>query len=431
MKSTPARMTEEPNISPLSSELLEQIRSRFHHVDHCPYTGKRIFLENAGGTLTLKKVCERLSEIGAIPDNEGRRNAASEAMSVIVNQGLEDLRTFFGARSGVVFGGETGTECIFRLMRSAAMAAPEGGSILSSSVEHPGTYSATQVWADRTSREWIEVPFDTQTGVVSADDYARCVRPDTRVATIIHTNPVTGIVMDVKGIVKAIRAVAPECYIIVDGVQHAPHGYLDVETYGADGYVLSLYKVYSKFNNGYAWVSDRMSRIPHDRILGKPDESWELGSRDPSAMAAASEVVNYIAWLGGHFTTSTNVREQLHAAGEVILQHEHVLISMLLDGTDKHSGLTQMAGVKVVGTQDINLREGVVSFSVDGREAVDIVAALEARGIRTHTRSSDIYSGNILRPLGLDSVVRVSLAHYNTAEEVGIFLDTMEELLKV
>ena len=34
--------------------LMEGVRDRFAHVDTCPFTGPRIFFENAGGALTLK-----------------------------------------------------------------------------------------------------------------------------------------------------------------------------------------------------------------------------------------------------------------------------------------------------------------------------------------------------------------------------------------
>ena len=38
--------------------LLDAIRARFAHVDSCPFTGPRIFFENAGGALTLSAVAE-------------------------------------------------------------------------------------------------------------------------------------------------------------------------------------------------------------------------------------------------------------------------------------------------------------------------------------------------------------------------------------
>ncbi|MGX9417780.1 aminotransferase class V-fold PLP-dependent enzyme [Vibrio sp. WJH972] len=422
-------INEDVYTTPMSANLLGQIRAKFHFTEHCPYSGQRVFFESAGGSLTLKSVTERTAEISAIPDNEHRNNPASQAMSLVVNEGLENLKLLFGAKSGIVFGGETGSECLFRLIRSAALASLDGGSILSSSVEHPSTYSATQIWAKNTSREWVEVPFDTKSGIVDAIDYASCVRPDTRIATIIHTNPVTGIVMNVKSIVDAIRAVAPECFIIVDGIQHAPHGYLDVEAYGADAYVLSLYKVYSKFNNGYAWLSTRMSEIPHDRLLGKKASEWELGSRDPSALAGVTEVVKYLTWLGKQFTSASDVRDQLYAAGKAMLSQEHSLISLLVNGNTEYKGLLNIPGVTIVGSTEINQREGVVSFSVENWDSASLVAALGERRIRIHARSNDLYSGNILRPLGLESVARVSLAHYNSENEIIFFLEQLIEIL--
>ena len=415
--------------SPFTDQLMDEIRSSFFHVDECPYAGHRIYLESAGGSLTLKSVIEQTAKIGAIPDNEHRNNAASFAMTEIVKKGLSDLRTFFGSKSGVAFGGETGTECLFRIIRSAALSAEQGGNIVASSAEHPSTYSATQYWAKQSQRTWHEVSFDPLTGIVEPEDYARVITPETRIATVIHTNPVTGIVMDVDAITKTIRSVSPNCYIIVDGIQHAPHGYLDVEKYGADAYVISLYKVYSKFNNGYAWVSDRMSQVTHEALIGKPKEAWELGSRDPSALAAVTEVVSYLTKLGAKFSNSQDDRELLRTAGSAMLQHEHYLISLLLDGTATVPGLRKMTNVKVLGSDNLNRREGVVSFGVEGLGAKDIVAALDKKGIRIHARQNDLFSANVLNPLGLESVSRVSLAHYNTASEIETFLTALTEII--
>ncbi|MFM9269744.1 aminotransferase class V-fold PLP-dependent enzyme [Halomonas elongata] len=413
----------------LPEELLSQIRGAFLHVDSCPFTGKRAFFENAGGSLTLKSVVERSAEIAGIPDNEHRDNPASHAVSQIVSAGRNDLASFMGASSGVIFGGETGTECLFRVIRAAALSGEEGGSIVASSVEHPATYDATAQWARRTGREWIEVPFDVETGQVTAAHYADCVRPDTRIATILHTSPVTGMSMDVAEIARTIRTVAPECMIIVDGIQHAPHGLLTVDDYDVDAYVISPYKAYCRFNNGYAWLSDRLSVIDHDRLSGKPADAWELGSRDPSALAGVSEMIDYLVWLGGCFTEASTRRACLVAAGQAMRAHERALVHRLLEGGAGLPGLCDYPGVHLIGPGDSPYREGVVSFAVDGVDAKHVVAELGARGIRVHARSDDVFSGNILRPLGLKAVTRISLAHYNSVDEVDACLAALAEVL--
>jgi len=73
-------------------------------------------------------------------------------------------------------------------------------------------------------------------------------------------------------------------------------------------------------------------------------------------------------------------------------------------------------------------REGLVSITVDGTAAPDVVTHLRERGIRTHTRKADHYSGNILDPLGMEAAVRVSMCHYNSEAEVAQFLSALREL---
>ncbi|WP_228716976.1 aminotransferase class V-fold PLP-dependent enzyme [Billgrantia pellis] len=222
---------------------------------------------------------------------------------------------------------------------------------------------------------------------------------------------------------------APECLIIVDGIQHAPHGFLAIDDYGVDAYVISPYKAYCRFNNGYAWLSDRLSVVDHDRLLGKPADAWELGSRDPSALAGVSAMVDYLAWLGGHFTEAPSRRARLVAAGEAMQAHERALVHRLLHGGTDQTGLGDFPGLHLIGQADSPYREGVVSFAVEGVDAKQVVAELGARGIRVHARRDDVYSGNILRPLGLKAVTRVSLAHYNSADEIDACLAALAEVL--
>lgn len=407
--------------------LSTEIRDRFCHVDSCPYQGKRVFFENAGGALTLKTVADTSAAMAAIPDNQGRANPASQFLIDTIDTSRQNMRAFLGTESGVVFVGESGTELLFRLIRTAVTGAESGGVVLGSTLEHPASTSACAHWSDFTDREFVRVPHSDATGTVTVEDYEQYLTPDTRVATIIHTSPVTGMAVDVKAVAKRIREIAPDCFIIVDGIQHAAHGGLSLDEYDIDGYAISPYKVFSRHGYGVGWASDRLCALPHERLLNTPDEQWELGTRDTGSYATFSDVVDYFDWLGSQFTNATDRRTRILAAGVEIHQHEGDLVQAMLYGTHGLKGLAAMPVVTILGGVDNAAREGLVALTVKDVAAVDVVQHLSDEGIRVHVRKADHYSGNILDPLGLDSCVRVSMCHYNTLDEVALFLTAMQK----
>src|SRR6056300_894638 len=391
--------------------LMPQIRDRFSHVDQCPFTGERIFFENAGGALTLKSVVDTSATYAAIPDNQGRDNPASRALVDVINRAKADARDLFGASGGQFFVGESGTELLFRLIRTAAMNAPSGGNIVGSTFEHPASRSAAIQWAEHSDRPYLSV-----------------VDAKTRVATILHASPVTGMGADVAGIAAAIRAVSPDCFIIVDGIQNAAHGTLDIDSYDVDGYVISPYKMFSRHGYGFAWVSDRLTALSHEQLLNGPKETWEFGTRDTGSYATMSDVVNYLDWLGTQVAPSDNRRDRLVGAGRAILAYETQLTDAMIHGIGNLKGLADLDNVEIIGGVDNPSRKGLVSFRIAGRASTELVTALNERGIRTHTRKADHYSGGILNPLGWSDCVLVSMCHYNSMDEIRAFLTAMQDI---
>ena len=409
--------------------LMTQIRDRFHHVATCPYQGERIFFENAGGSLTLKSVVETNTYFASIPDNQGRDNPASHELVRVINQARDDMRCFLGVDDGPVFIGESGTELLFRLVRAAVLGSAEAGNIVGSTLEHPATVSACKRWGGIAGKEYRAVKHNNQTATVTADDYRGIVDSDTRVATIIHTSPVTGMTVDIAAVVDVIREASPNCIIVLDGIQHAAHGGLSLGDIDIDGYAVSAYKVFSRHNYGFAWVSSRLASLPHDHLDGTPDDFWELGTRDTSAFACTSKVVEYFDWLGAQFTDAEDRRSRILAAGEAITQHERELIDLTINGNGAYRGLRDMPEVFLIGGYDNPSREGLVSIIVEGRPCAEVVAELNQRGIRTHVRKADYFSGNILTPLNRPTCIRVSMCHYNTADEVLKFLRDLQEII--
>ncbi len=409
-------------------DLISAIRNRFAHVDACPFQGERIFFENAGGALTLKSVVETSGFYAAIPDNQGRDNVAAHALVKTINKAKADLAVFMNAGSGQFFVGESGTELLFRMIRTACVNAPKGGKVIGSSIEHPASRSAARRWADIAGLEYVNVQHQDETGLVRPEDYAAHVTPDVAVATIIHASPVTGMGMDVAGISKAIRAVAPDCFIIVDGIQHAAHGQLDLDAYDVDGYAISPYKVFSRHGFGVAWISDRLTMQPHDQLIDAPATGWEFGTRDTGAYATMSDVVAYFDWLGGEVSDAENPRQRIEAAGRAIHAYETHLTDTMINGTGNLPGLRDMPHVQILGGADNPAREGLVSIVVEGMASPDVVTMLNEQGIRTHTRKADHYSGNVLDPMGLTDCIRISMCHYNTEQEVSALLGALKSV---
>ena len=409
-------------------DLIAAIRDRFAHVDSCPFQGERIFFENAGGALTLKSVVETSAKFAAIPDNQGRDNVASHGLVDIINRAKSDMAVLMNAGSGQFFVGESGTELLFRMIRTACINAPKSSKLIGSSIEHPASRSAARRWAEIAGLDYVNVPHDDATGVVTAEAYADLMTPDVSVATILHASPVTGMGMDVAAISKAIRAVSPECLIIVDGIQHAAHGQMDLTAYDVDGYAVSPYKMFSRHGFGVAWISDRFGAIPHDMLINAPATGWEFGTRDTGSYATMSDVVSYFDWLGGEVSDETDPRARIEAAGRAIHAYETHLTDAMINGTGNLPGLKDMDHVTILAGEDNPAREGLVSIVVDGVASPVVVTKLNEQGIRTHTRKADHYSGNVLDPLGLSDCIRISLCHYNTTQEVAQLLGVLKEM---
>ncbi|KIC45352.1 NifS [Ruegeria sp. ANG-S4] len=411
-----------------SPDLITEIRTRFAHVDECPFQGPRIFFENAGGALTLNSVIETSAKFAAIPDNQGRDNVASHALVNIINKAKADMSVFMNARGGQFFVGESGTELLFRMIRTACVNAPAGSKVIGSSIEHPASRSAARRWAGIAGLEYVNVLHDDTRGLVTADAYRAHMTPDVSVATILHASPVTGMGMDVAAIARAIREVAPACFIIVDGIQHAAHGQMDLNSYGVDGYAISPYKVFSRHGFGVAWISDRLTALPHDQLINAPAEGWEFGTRDTGAYATMSDVVGYFDWLGSQISDATDPRARIEAAGQAIHAYETHLTQAMINGTGNLPGLRDMDHISILAGADNPAREGLVSIVVRDMPSAEVVTKLNTQGIRTHTRKADHYSGNVLDPLGLSDCIRISLCHYNTEQEVAQLLAALKEL---
>ena len=248
--------------------------------------------------------------------------------------------------------------------------------------------------------------------------------PRTRlVACTVATNA-TGTVVDVTSVARLAHAVGAEVFL--DAVHYAPHGPIDVQGWDCDYLVCSGYKVFAP-HMGFAWCRrESINRLPTFREHFIPDvtpDKLEAGTYVYENVAGMAAAIGYLEGLGDGPTR----RERLSRAMTRIAEYERTLSYTLL------SEIGGLRGVRVYGMTDAaGLAERVptLAFSVDGRSASFIAEALASRDIGV--RSGHMYSPRLIARLGRadDGVVRASLVHYNTVDEIARFRAALAEIIE-
>lgn len=403
--------------------LMDEIRHQFAYVDWDPYSGHRIFFDAASGSCRPHRVIEAMARETCLPDQQGRANPGSAHAVEVTAKGIEDLKLFFGATSGHIIPGWSSSHVIYRVT-NAVLAPVPGTNVVTTGLDHASVRSAIAQFAATYGKEERIAPPNRDKASVPIDRILERVDRNTCFLAVTHTSNVTGEVYDVRTIVREARKIKPDLYVMVDGVQYSPSGPIDVEDIGADAYVIAPYKNYGVKGCGYAHATDRLATLPHWKYLFKPDTSWDLGGVEHQSYAAWSAVVDYLCWLGGHFTDSRDRRALVVTAMKAVKAHLEGLLAILLDGTERIPGLRQMAHVTTYGIgRDLSRQSLLVGFNLAGIDSADGCAMYRAEQLRLHATGHDPFFGLMLKQLGVESFIRLSGSHYNTPHEIERFLE--------
>jgi selenocysteine lyase/cysteine desulfurase len=402
--------------------LMQAVRDQFLYVDWDPYSGRRTFFDAASGSCRPKRVVEAMAMESCLPDQQGRANPGSQHAMDVTAKGIEDLMLFFGARSGQTIPGWSSSHVIYRVTDAVLHSVP-GGNVVTTGLDHASVRSALKQFSAMYGKEERVAPPDRETGSVPLAAILDRVDADTCFLAVTHTSNVTGEVYDVATIVREARRIKPDLFVMVDGVQYSPSDLVDVEAIGADAYVIAPYKNFGIKGCGYAHASDRLATLPHWKYTSKPATSWDLGGVEHQSYAAWSAVVDYLCWLGGHFTESLDRRHLIVAAMKAIKAHTAGLLSILLHGTATVPGLRDLAHVTLYGMgDDLSRQSLLVGFNLAGIESVEGCARYKSEQIRLHAPGHDPFFVAMLEQLGISSFIRLSGSHYNTTEEIERFL---------
>lgn len=414
-----------------SDALMREVRERFLLVERDHHGRERLYFDNAGGSFRLKAAIERFAAIDAVPDNTERIHETALELQAVQARGWDDVRTILNAEGGSIFAALTASGAMFDMVRAVAENVP-GTNMVTTVLEHPSAYDAMALYAERTGRELRVARSNPETGGIDVDEIVRLVDANTCLLNVIYASNISGAKLDIEAIVRRAREVKPDLYIVVDAVQHAPHGLIDLQKTPVDGINLAPYKFFGCRGSGIAWMSERAAALPHHKLAGKKAGHWDLGSVAPWQFAVVSEIVDYVCWLGGHFSEATGRRELFAAGIEHIELHERALLAALLEGVDGQPGLRAMPGVRVfLDHPDLSRRDLILGIGFDGLDCTRAVHEYGLRGVTVYERTAaSIYSKRMLDSFGLEGTVRVSPLHCNSMAEMARFLQVTQEIAR-
>jgi cysteine desulfurase family protein (TIGR01976 family) len=258
-------------------------------------------------------------------------------------------------------------------------------------------------------------------GRLHVEDLERLLSERTRLVACTVASNATGTRVDVTAVASLAHAAGAE--VLLDAVHFGPHGPLDVQDCDCDYLVCSGYKIFAP-HMGFAWCrTEAINRLPTFREDFIPDtmpDKLEAGTYVYENVAGMEAVVDYLERLGRRAGADRGATRHaaVRSAMEAIAAYERTLSAALLDAVEAIDGAVVHG---VTDRSQLADRVPTVSFTVEGLAASAIAAALAARDVGA--RSGHMYAPRLMQRLGLmpGGTVRVSLVHYNTADEVARF----------
>ena len=407
---------------------ISEVRAEFPSLSVRDEGVARVYLDNPAGTQVPGTVVEAIGHyLLHSASNAGGKFKTSVETDRVWLRAHESMAEFLGARSfAEIIIGQSMTSLTFHISRSICHAFQPGDQIVITRMEHEGNVGA---WLEIAKDKGLEirwVDFNRESWQVEPEDLARQLTDRTRLVALNHASNLTGSINDVARLTRIAKDAGALVY--VDAVQLAPHHLVDVQALGCDFLACSSYKFFGP-HLGIVWGREALlqSLYPYKGrcVSDATPDRFEMGTPQYELLAGLTATVEYFEALGRATDGSGGRRALIARAYEASRAYEEPLTNKLI------AGLRDIPGVSIYGITNPNRigeRVPTVSFRHNRLPPDQIATAMAAVGI--HVWHGHNYAYEPARALGLpldEGVVRVGLAHYNTADEIDRTLERISQ----
>lgn len=404
------------------------IRSEFPALAQTVYGRPLVYFDNAATAQRPRSVLDLQQRLcveananvhRAIHYLSGEATAAYEA-------GREAVRAFINApaRENVVL--TSGTTASINLVATCFCECfvREGDRILISEAEHHSNLVPWQLACGRHGATLEVLPVDEagELSVAELDRRLAAAQGRIKLLAVAHVSNILGVVNPVADIIRTAHKHGVP--VLLDGAQGVVHEPVDVQALDCDFYAFSGHKVYAPTGTGVLYGKrEWLEQMPPYMGGGEMIESvsFERSTWAPLPLKFEAGTPN--------FTAAACLAPALACAramaGDPGLQAaQRAMRDYLL------AELPRIEGLRLYGTpREPERKIPLFSFTVEGAFPADLAQILDKMGFAV--RSGHMCAEPLLRRYGQTSMLRISLAPYNTLAECEAFVQALRRAVNM
>jgi len=393
-----------------------------------PFSSKWSFFENAGGSYVPHNVIKHLNDF--MTSTKVQPYAEFDTSAIAGNKmdkATELFAEMINAKKNEIIIGASTTMNIYVLSNAMKHFINKGDEIIVTNQDHEANIGA---WRRLESygaiiKEWKMNPDNAE---LEIESLKLLLTNKTKIVAVTHCSNIVGSINDIKLIAKLVHEY--DAYIIADGVSYAPHGFPDVKDLGVDFYTFSLYKTYGPHLGLLYGKKEILNQLPnqnHEFLEGEVPYTLNPGGPNHEELSCLIGIHEYFNNLYNHHYPNENnsLRNKIEKINDLISHHEEQIANPLLEYMNSRKDIRLIGKKKMINKN----RAPTIAFTLKNQSSKNISNKLVKNGIAT--RNDNFYAWRCLKALGIDvddGVVRTSMVHYNTSEDVDKLISVLKKI---